>query len=55
MRRLDTMRAIGVQVPDEPLFKEYFLRVPPDTRSAHEACAWSFGKTPEAYAPAIET
>lgn len=55
MRRLDTMRAIGVPVPDEPLFKEYFLRVPPNTRTAHEGVAWSFGHTPETYSPSIES
>jgi len=44
-----------VAVPDEPLFKEYFLRVPPDMPSAHAAVAWSFGKTPETYAPSIES
>lgn len=55
MRRLDTMRAIGVTAPDEPLFKEYFLRVPPDTRTAHAGVAWSFGKTVDEYAPSIES
>ena len=55
MRRLDTMRAIGVAVPDEPLFKEYFIRVPADMKTAHQAIAWTFGQTPETYAPSIES
>jgi hypothetical protein len=36
-------------------FKDYFLRVPPATKTAHEAVAWTFGKTAEEYAPLIET
>ena len=36
-------------------FKDYFLRVPPGITTAHEAVAWSFGKTSETYAPMIET
>jgi hypothetical protein len=54
-RRLDTMRALGVKIGKEPRFKDYFLRVPPQMRSAHEAIAWTFGKTPETYAPSIES
>lgn len=36
-------------------YKDYFLRVPPTITTAHEAVAWTFGKTAETYAPAIET
>jgi hypothetical protein len=36
-------------------FKRYWLRVPPDMTTAHQASAWTFGKTPEEYAPQIET
>ncbi|SEL92520.1 DUF6745 domain-containing protein, partial [Paraburkholderia caballeronis] len=53
--RLDTMRTIGMRIDVEPRFKTYFLRVPPDTRSAHAGVAWSFGKTPETYRPVIES
>jgi hypothetical protein len=53
--RLETMRKIGVAVDSEPRFKDYFLRVPPDMRTAHQAIAWSFGRNPKQYAPSIET
>jgi hypothetical protein len=36
--------------------RRYLLRVPPDTRTAREAVAWTFGfDTPERYAPVVET
>jgi hypothetical protein len=35
--------------------KEYFLRVPPDTKTAHEAVAWTFGLTRKTYAPLQQT
>ena len=54
-QRLDTMRQLGVHVDTEPRFKDYFLRVPPQMRSAHESVAWSFGKTVDQYAPSIES
>jgi hypothetical protein len=36
-------------------FKEYVLRVPPTMRTAHEAVAWTFGKTPAEYHPSQQT
>jgi hypothetical protein len=36
-------------------FKEYFLVVPPDLRTAKEAVAWTFGMTADQYNPSIET
>ena len=35
--------------------KTYFLRVPPTTRTARAAVAWTFAMGPEAYRPATET
>lgn len=35
--------------------KDYWLRVPPDVRSAREAVAWTFGLKAEEYVPAVET
>jgi hypothetical protein len=35
--------------------RRYFLRVPPEMRTAHEAVAWTFGLTPERYAIAMRT
>ena len=54
-RRLDTMRAIGHPIGNEPRFKAYMLRVPPDVKTAHEAVAWTFGKETQSYAPEVES
>jgi hypothetical protein len=40
--------------PDETV-KHHLLRVPPETETAHEAVAWSFGQRQKDYAPAIQT
>lgn len=36
-------------------FKTYFLRVPPTTKTAREAIAWSFDKTEDEYEPIVQT
>lgn len=36
-------------------FRDYFLRVPPQTKTAHEAVAWTFGMTPKEYQPERQT
>ena len=36
-------------------FRKYMLRVPPDTKTARAAVAWTFGKTEAEYEPAMET
>lgn len=36
-------------------YKKYFIRVPPNMVTAHQANAWTFDKTPENYHPIIET
>src|SRR4029077_9845682 len=36
-------------------FKHYWLRVPPDIKTAHAASAWSFDIPVKDYAPAVET
>ncbi len=36
-------------------FKEYWLRVPPETRTAREAVAYTFGLDAESYRPVVET
>jgi hypothetical protein len=36
-------------------FKHYFLRVPPDTRTAKDAVAWTFGMQGEEYLPQAQT
>jgi len=45
----ENMVAAGFAFDTAPRFKEYMLRVPPTVRTAHEAVAWTFGKTPEEY------
>ncbi len=35
--------------------KRYFLRVPPNVKTAHEAVAWTFGMRAEEYRPSRET
>lgn len=36
-------------------YKDYFLQVPPNTKTARQAVAWSFGKTEKEYSPIKET
>jgi len=36
-------------------FKDYFLRVSPECRTAQEAVAWTFGMTPEEYRVSVQT
>jgi hypothetical protein len=36
-------------------FKEYWLRVPPTMRTAHQAVAWTFSAEAQDYRPAVET
>lgn len=36
-------------------FRDYFLRVPPDLQTAHQAVAWTFGFDEEDYKPERET
>jgi hypothetical protein len=36
-------------------YVDYFLRVPPTTRTPQEGVAWSFGKGVEGYAPLVQT
>jgi hypothetical protein len=36
-------------------YRQYFIRVPPNTRTAREAVAWTFGLSPDEYKPWRET
>ena len=47
-------------VPDldtagKPIYKTYYLRVPPTMETAHQAVAWTFGKEAKDYRPDVET
>lgn len=47
---------VGLHCSCPSTAREYFLRVPPDTKSCHQAAAWLAGfDDPEDYRPAIET
>jgi hypothetical protein len=47
---------IGIeQAPRGLRFKRYFLRVPPELRTPHEAVAWSFGMKTSVYQPVIQS
>jgi hypothetical protein len=35
--------------------RRHLLRVPPETESAREAVAWSFGRRTKDYAPVVQT
>lgn len=41
--------------PSDPVYKDYFIRVPPHIRTAHEAVAWTFDMEPEMYHPRFES
>lgn len=59
-REIDGERFVAVEVvnataePDGSV-RRYFLRVPPDVRSARRGVAWTFGLTRRAYAPEVES
>jgi hypothetical protein len=36
-------------------FKDYYLRVPPETKTAHEAVAWTFGMSAKEYLPEYQS
>jgi hypothetical protein len=44
-----------VHVKDPSTTREYFLRVPPNTKTAKQARAWTFGFGPEDFAPVQES
>ncbi len=46
---------VMVKVKDPSTIREYFLRVPPDIKSAHAAVAWTFDLEPAEYAPLVES
>jgi hypothetical protein len=39
----------------ELYFRDFWLRVPPTMRTAHEAAAWTFDKEAAEYGPSIQT
>ena len=49
------VKVINSTAEPDGTFKEYFLRVPPETQTAKEAVAWTFGINPEEYEPDQQT
>jgi hypothetical protein len=52
---LVVVKVINSTAEPDGTFKEYFLRVPPQMKTAREAVAWSFGLSEAEYKPDIET
>jgi hypothetical protein len=60
VRSTDSRRVVAVRVKNstpEPdgTFKDYVLQVPPNTRTAREGVAWTFGLDAKDYRPAMQT
>jgi hypothetical protein len=49
------VRVINSTAEPDGIFKEYFLRVPPNIMRARQAVAWTFGLSEEEYTPKAET
>jgi hypothetical protein len=52
---LIVVKVINSTPEPDGTFREYFLRVPPDTKTAREGVAWSFDMKESDYAPSIQT
>jgi hypothetical protein len=52
---LIVVKVINSTPEPDGTFREYFLRVPPDTKTAREGVAWSFEMNESDYAPSIQT
>lgn len=54
-RDVDGNPPVYVEVTCPSTDRRYFLRVPPDMRTCHQAVAWTFGETEYSYQPVDET
>ena len=52
---LAMVRVVNATPEPDGTCKTYWLRVPPTMRTAREAVAWTFSKTPSTYRPARES
>ena len=52
---LTMVEVVNATAEPDGTFRTYWLRVPPGTRTAKSAVAWSFGLTEEEYEPQIQT
>jgi hypothetical protein len=53
--QLVVVEVVNSTAEPDGTFKTYFLRVPPETRDASGAVAWTFGLAPQEYRPLVET
>lgn len=49
------VQVVNSTAEPDGIFKEYFLRVPPNIVRAKQAVAWTFGLTEDEYVPLVET
>lgn len=49
------VKVVNSTAEPDGTFNEYFLSVPPECKTAHEAVAWTFEETAATYNPQIET
>ena len=49
------VKVINSTAEPDGTFREYFLRVPPDTQTAKQGVAWTFGLTEDEYCPSVES
>ena len=49
------VEVVNATVEPDDSRRRYFLRVPPDTRTARRGVAWTFGLTKRSYAPVLES
>ena len=52
---LQFVKVVNSSPEPDGTFRDYWLRVPPEVTTAHEAVAWTFGFTPEEYRPQRQT
>ncbi|MBM7784500.1 DUF6745 domain-containing protein [Tenggerimyces flavus] len=52
---LQFVKVVNSTPEPDGTFRDYWLRVPPEVTTAHEAVAWTFGFTPEEYRPQRQT
>jgi hypothetical protein len=52
---LTMVEAVHATPEPDGTVRTYWLRVPPATRTAHEAVAWTFGLTTGEYHPSVQT
>lgn len=54
-REINVLEVVNSTPEPDGTHKHYFLRVPPNVQTAHEARAWTFRMTPAEFAPLKET